>query len=64
LETTGVSNEAVVSTMAYRVLASGATQNGPWHLYGYTFPLNVSKTVKSITLPNDRGVVVFAVGLK
>jgi len=58
-----VSGEAIAAAMAYRVTPSKTTQNGPWHLYGYSFPLNAAKTVKSITLPANRNVVVLAVSL-
>ncbi len=47
--------------MAYRIGPSGATSSGPVYLYGYSFALNSAKTVKSITLPNNRNVVVLAV---
>ena len=49
--------------MAYRITASGATNNGPCYLYGYSFALNSAKTVKSLTLPNNHNVVVLAVDL-
>ena len=35
--------------------------SGPVYLYGYSFALNSAKTVQSITLPNNRNVVVLAV---
>jgi hypothetical protein len=47
--------------MPYRIAPSGATSNGPVYVYGYSFALNSAKTVKSITLPNNRNVVVLAV---
>jgi hypothetical protein len=53
--------ESQVAKMAYRVTPSGARQNGPWYLYGYSFAVNSAKTVKSITLPKNRSVVVLAV---
>jgi hypothetical protein len=49
--------------MAYRVSATGATENGPFYLYGYSFALNSAKTVASMTLPNNRNVVVLAADL-
>jgi hypothetical protein len=55
--------EAIASTMAYRVGPSGAQNNGPLHLYGYSFAINNAKTVASITLPKTRNVVVLAVDL-
>jgi hypothetical protein len=53
--------ESQVSKMAYRVGPSGATNVGPVFLYGYSFATDGAKTVKSITLPNNRNVVVLAV---
>jgi hypothetical protein len=55
--------ESQAVSMAYRIRPSGATQNGPWYLYGYTFALNAAKTVKSIALPANRDVVVMAIEL-
>jgi hypothetical protein len=57
------SGESVAATMAYRITPTGATQNGPWYLYGYSFALNPAKTVKSLTLPNNGDVLVLAVNL-
>ena len=53
--------ESQALKMAYRIAPSGATSNGPVYLYGYSFAINSAKTVKSITLPNNRNVVVLAV---
>ena len=53
--------ESKALTMAYRLAPSGATDNGTFYLYGYSFALNSAKTVKSLTLPNNRNVVVLAV---
>jgi hypothetical protein len=55
--------ESVVSSMAYRVTASGATGGGPFDLYGYSLAINSAKTVASITLPSNRDVVVLAIDL-
>jgi hypothetical protein len=55
--------ESLVLTMGYRVTASGAADNRTFYLYGYSFALNSSKTVRSLTLPNNRDVVVLAVDL-
>jgi len=57
------SGESIVANMAYRVTPTGATQAGPWYLYGYSFALNASKTVKSVTLPNNIDVSVLGVAL-
>lgn len=55
--------ESIALSMAYRVTPTGATQNGPFNLYGYTFSINAGKTVKSITLPYNRKVVILAIAL-
>ncbi len=55
--------ESTASTMAYRVAPSGAQNNGPLYLYGYSLAINNSKTVKSITLPRNRNVAVMAIDL-
>jgi len=49
--------------MPYRISSTGAADNAPFDLYGYSFALNSAKTVKSITLPNNRDVVVLAIDL-
>jgi hypothetical protein len=55
--------ESQVSKMPYRLTGSGGTQNGPFYLYGYSFAINSAKTVKSLTLPQNRHVVVLSVDL-
>jgi hypothetical protein len=46
--------------MPYRNYADGTTNNATSNLYGYTFLLNPDKSVQSVTLPNNRNVVVLA----
>src|SRR5208282_3017319 len=53
--------ESEAVTMAYRLISTGATDNRTFYLYGYSFAINSAKTVKSITLPNNRNVIVLAV---
>ena len=55
--------ETVVSSMRYRLTPNRRKQTGPWYLYGYSFVLNSAKTVKSLTLPENRNVVVLAMAL-
>jgi polygalacturonase len=55
--------ESMVYAMPYRLSASGATQAGPYFLYGYSLAINSTKTVQSIALPGNRNVVVFAITL-
>ena len=57
------SGETVVSSMRYRLAPNRRKERGPWYLYGYSFVLNSAKTVKSLTLPENRNVVVLAMVL-
>ena len=56
------SGESVAVAMPYRDSASGP-DNRVFYLYGYSFALNASKTVQSLTLPDNRNVVVLAASL-
>jgi len=49
--------------MPYRDF-SGGKDTRPFNLYAYSFHLNSSKTVQSITLPNNRSLVVLAITLQ
>lgn len=53
--------EAQVKKMSYRVTPSGASLIGATYLYGYSFIIDSSKTVTSITLPANRNVVILAI---
>lgn len=55
--------ESQVATMAYRDTNSGGQDPTTNYLYGYSFSINSSKTVQSLTLPNNRNVVVLGVAL-
>jgi hypothetical protein len=55
--------ESIASSMAYRVTSNGATDNRTFNLYGYSFAINSTKTVQSLTLPNNHNVVVLAIDL-
>jgi len=55
--------ESMAVTMARRNSNLGLPNNGPFYLYGYSFSLNNTKTVSSITLPNNTNVKVFALTL-
>src|SRR5579871_3198546 len=57
------SGESEVLSMPYRITSTGASDNRTFYLYGYSFALNSSKTVKSLTLPATRNVVVLAMDL-
>jgi hypothetical protein len=55
--------ESIVSTMSYRLTSTGAQDARTFYLDGYSLAINNSKTVKSITLPKNRNVVVLAIDL-
>jgi hypothetical protein len=55
--------ETIAMPMTYRDTASGGFDVRFFYLYEYTFALNSSKTVASITLPNNRNVVILAATL-
>lgn len=46
--------------MAYRNFDNGTKDKRTFNLYAYKFALNSTKTVASVTLPNDASVVVLA----
>ena len=52
--------ESTALTMEHRVSSTGAFSHGPYHLYGYTLDVDPTKTLKSLTLPASRYVVVLA----
>jgi hypothetical protein len=53
--------ESQVLEMAYLVTPTGGRLHHVVYVYGYTFAINSSKTVASITLPHNRNVVVMAI---
>ncbi len=56
--------ETVVLSSTYRDTFHGWRDNfGPFDVYGYAFTLNGTKTVQSITLPNDGHVEVLAISM-
>jgi hypothetical protein len=57
----GYPGETTAVSMAYRDVYNGTKDARTFLLYGYSFGLNVAKTVKSITLPANSNVVVLAI---
>jgi alpha-mannosidase len=55
--------ESVASEMQYRVMGDGSKDGNPFYTHAYSFSLDSSKTIKSISLPSNRDVVVLAVTL-
>lgn len=58
------SGESVAVKLAYRDMASGARDVRAWQVYEYQFTIPAGKTASSITLPNNRNVVVLAVTMQ
>jgi hypothetical protein len=60
----GFGGESIAKSMTYRdTYTGGKDNNGPFDIYGYSFAINPNKTVKSLTLPATRDVVVLAAAL-
>ena len=56
--------ESTVVTLPYRNYGGGSKDlNTTASIYGYSFTLNQTKTVKSVTLPSNSSVVVLAMAL-
>ncbi len=56
-------NESIAVTMTYENTWDGGERVHATYIYGYSFAINPAKTVKSLTLPANRDVVVMAVAL-
>jgi plastocyanin/regulation of enolase protein 1 (concanavalin A-like superfamily) len=61
--TTTYAGESIARTMTYRNRYTGKKVNGTTRLYGYTLALDPTKTIASITLPNNTNVNLFAIAL-
>ncbi len=59
----GYTGETVAKNMPYRDTILGGQQNTPFNIYAYNFSINSSKTVASITLPNNSNISVEALTL-
>jgi hypothetical protein len=57
------SGESTAVAMPYRDSSNGSRDNRTFYLYAYSFSVNSSKTVNSITLPNNGNVEVLAITL-
>jgi hypothetical protein len=56
--------ESIVTTMSYRDLSTGNSNNTTVNVYGYSFALDNTRVAKSLTLPNNSDVIVLAVTVK
>jgi hypothetical protein len=55
--------ETQVVSMDYRNQADGSKDEETCYVYGYSFSLNAKNAVKSVTLPNNSSVKIFAMTL-
>ena len=60
----GFSGETVVASTPYFDKADRTTQVGAYDLYGYSFTLDNSKSVRSITTPGNNNVRIMAMTLE
>ena len=48
--------------MPYRNTSTGGKDyNSPFDVYGYSIPVDPTRTISSITLPNDTNVKILAI---
>jgi hypothetical protein len=55
--------ESVAVSVPYRLEGDAGTEDGTFHLFAYSFALEKSRVVSSMSLPNNRDVLVFAMTL-
>jgi alpha-mannosidase len=58
-----VRGETVAVRVPYRLAGDGSQDSNPFHLFAYSFSLDPTKQVRSVTLPENRNVAVFAITL-
>jgi hypothetical protein len=58
-----VHGESLAVRVPYRLTGDGSTDANPFNLYAYSFSLDSTKQVRSVTLPENRNVAVFAITL-
>ena len=59
----GFRGETLAAELPYRLAGDGSIDSNPFHLWAYSFPVDPGKQVKSLSLPGNRNVLVFAVTL-
>jgi hypothetical protein len=52
-----------VTSTAYRDIGNGTLDNRTFNVYGYTFSVNSSKTIASLTLPDNTNVRLLGIEL-
>jgi alpha-mannosidase len=62
-ETSGYPGESEAVAAPYRLVEDGSKDNRTFYLYGYSFSLDSGKVIRSVTLPSNEHVLVFAMTL-
>ena len=52
--------ESIGATMGYRLVGDGGKDSRSFYAFAYTFALDKNKQVRSLSLPSNRDVIVFA----
>ncbi len=61
-QSAGYSDEVIIATTPYKNTQAGGKVAGTFDLYGYQIPLDPTRTLVSVSLPNTRNVVIVALG--
>jgi alpha-mannosidase len=57
------SGEHIAATLPSRLVSDGSKDSRAFYLFAYSFSLDSAKTVRSVSLPSNRDVLVFAATL-
>jgi hypothetical protein len=58
----GYTDETIVATTNHSNTQGGGENSGTFDLYGYSIPVDPTRTLVSISVPNNRKVVIMALG--
>ena len=61
-QSAGYAGETIVATTPYKNTQAGGEVAGTYDLYGYQIPVDPTRTLVSISVPNNRNVVIVALG--
>ena len=61
-QSAGYADETIVATTPYKNTQAGGEVAGTFDLYGYQIPVDPTRTLVSVSVPNNRNVVIMALG--
>jgi hypothetical protein len=61
-QSAGYADETIVATTPYKNTQAGGEVAGTFDLYGYQIPVDPTRTLVSVSVPNNRKVVIVALG--